>query len=97
MKKPKPIKPQATEKAVEQEDELATFVEFLKNGGTVEGAWGEEVKAEGDDVDRYLRPRGGLAKEHYDARPPNKDRPSCCCYRIGRGTLGFKRSNGEDK
>jgi len=67
VKKPKPIKPQATEKAVEQEDELATFVEFLKNGGTVEGAWGEEVKAEGNDVDRYLRPRGGLAKEHYDA------------------------------
>jgi hypothetical protein len=47
--------------------DLELFIEFLNEQGTIVNARPDEVEAEGRDVIRFFRPKGGLTKEHFDA------------------------------
>ena len=47
--------------------DLQLFIDFLQEQGTIVNARPNEVEAEGYDVIRFFRPKGGLTQEHFDA------------------------------
>jgi hypothetical protein len=52
---------------VPHKTDLQLFIDFLLEQGTIVSAGPDEVAAEGHDVIRSFRPKGGLTKEHFDA------------------------------
>ena len=47
--------------------DLQLFIDFLHQQGTIVNARPYEVEAEGYDMIRFFRPKGGLTQEHFDA------------------------------
>jgi hypothetical protein len=52
---------------VVRKSDLELFIDFLREEGTIINVRPSEVEAEGYDLIRYFRPKGGVTEEHFDA------------------------------